>query len=148
VPTSEPTAGPSKTYLDSRYASIRWDAVGQWVLAQWKGSGTKPEFRAAQELALLAIHENGALRFLSDVRLAEPVLGEDKRWLEESMVPRFAVSGVRWLATVLPADQLARSTLADVAKTPPSSKLRRADFGTLDEARTWLSFVGKEDVGE
>lgn len=115
------------------------------MVAEWKGSGTNQEFRAAHELALLAIHENNALRFLADARNAEPVLGEDKQWLEEQMVPPFAVSGVRWLATVLLTDQIARVRLADVSKTPPSSKLRRADFGSLDEAKAWLSFVGTSD---
>jgi hypothetical protein len=58
------------------------------VVAEWKGSGTNQEFRAAHELALLGIHENNALRFLADARNAEPVLGEDKQWLEEQMVLR------------------------------------------------------------
>ena len=92
----------------------------------------------------MAVHENNALRFLVDARNSAPVLGEDKRWLEEKMVPRFALSSVRWLATVLPLDQLTRATLADVSKNLPSRKLRRADFGTLDEAEAWLSFVGRD----
>ena len=146
VPTSAETgADTSKVYLDTPYASIRWDAQRQWVVAEWKGTGTNQEFRAAQELSLVAIHENNALRFLADTRNAAPVLGEDKRWLEQQMVPRFMLSGVRWLATVLPADQVARTTLADVSKTPPSGKLRRADFVTLEEAKAWLSFVGTAD---
>ena len=144
VPTASGAAGVSKVYLDTPYVLVRWEAQGQWVLAEWKGSGTTPQFRAAQEMTLVAIHENDALRFLADTRKAMPVLGEDRRWLEASMIPRFAVSGVRWLATVLPLDQLVRASLANVSKTPPSSILRRADFGTLEEAKTWLSVVGAE----
>jgi hypothetical protein len=146
VPTaaSEPAAGNTKVYLDTPYVSIRWEPQWQWVLAEWKGSGTTPEFRAAQEMLLFAISENHALRFLSDARNAGQVLGEDKRWLEEQIVPRFAVSGVRWLATVMPAEQVARASLANVARTPPSDQLQRAEFRILDDAKVWLSFVGTE----
>ena len=146
MPTAawEPAAGSARVYLDTPYVSIRWEAQWQWVIVEWKGSGTTPEFRAAQERSLLAIHENHALRFLSNARNADPVLGEDKRWLEDYIVPRFAVSGVRWLATVVPADQLARVSLARVVKTPATGTFAREEFRILDDAKVWLAFVGRE----
>ena len=144
VPTAAEPGAVSRVYLDSPYASIRWEPEQQWVTVEWRGSASTPEFRAAHETTLAAIHDNQALRFLADLRQAGQVLGEDKRWLEEQIVPRFAVSGVRWLATVMPAEQVARASLAKVARTPPSDQLQRAEFRILDDAKVWLSFVGTE----
>lgn len=141
---SEPAAGSTKVYLDAPHVTVRWDAQWEWVIVEWRGSGTTPEFRAAQEISLVAIHENHALRFLSNARNADQLLGEDRRWLEEHIVPRFAVSGVRWLATVVPVDQVARLSLANVVKTPASGSLVRAEFRILDDAKVWLAFVGRE----
>jgi hypothetical protein len=138
-------AGLSKVYLDARYASIRWEAEGQWVVTEWKGRATGPEFRMVQERTLGAIAENHALLFLLDVRNLKVVLSEDAIWVRDHVVPRFALAGLRRLATVLPSDRLMRSSLVDVTKTPPSSELQRADFGTLEEAKAWLSFAGTAD---
>jgi hypothetical protein len=146
MPTSAETdAGPSKVYLDAPYASIRWEAEGQWVLTEWKRRATGPEFRMVQERTLGAIAENHASRFLLDVRNLKVVLAGDAKWVRDSVVPRFKRAGLRRIATVLPSNRLIRADLFDVTRTPASGELQRADFGTLEEARAWLSFVGTAD---
>ena len=143
--SGEPMAGLTNVYLDARYASIRWEAEGQWILTEWKGWATSPEFRMVQERTLGAIAENHALLFLLDVRNLKVVLAGDAKWVRDSVVPRFALAGLRRIATVLPSNRLIRADLFDVTRTPASGELQRSDFRTLEEAKEWLSFAGTAD---
>jgi hypothetical protein len=96
-------------------------------------------------MTLRAIRENRALRFPLDARNAKLVVAEDERWAREDLIPPFALAGIRWTAMVTPVNQVAGFILADITKTPPSGELKRKQFGTLDEAQTWLSVVGGGD---
>jgi hypothetical protein len=134
--------GVTKVYLDAPYVSVRWEAQGQWVVAEWKGWANSSEFRAAQETTLQAIQENQAVRLLLDMRLQKLVLVEDERWVRESLLPRFAIAGIRWGALVVPVNNLAAAILAEITKTPPAGEGQRKQFADIDEAKRWLLSMG------
>jgi hypothetical protein len=134
--------GPTKVYLDAPYASIRWESQGRWVVAEWKASASSCDFRAAQEMTLRAIDENHASRFLADTRNAKLVLVEDERWMCEELMARFALTGLRWTAIVIPVNSLARLIATDVARKRRTGLVESREFETLAEAESWLSGVG------
>lgn len=137
IPT-ELADGGTKVYLDAPYVSVRWEAQGQWVVAEWKGLATSSDFRAAQETTLQAIQENRAVRFLLDSRRAKLVRVEDEVWVREELLPRFALAGIRWGAFVVPVNALASAILADITKKPPTGEGTRRQFADIDEAKRWL----------
>jgi hypothetical protein len=142
VSTTVAGRGFTKVYLDAPYASVRWESRGQWVLAEWKASAGSADFRAAQEATLRAVQENHASRLLADTRDARLVLLEDERWMREDLIPRFALTGLRWTAIVTPVNRLARIIQSDVAKAALNGPSESRQFATLDEAKAWLSRVG------
>jgi stage II sporulation SpoAA-like protein len=128
-------AGLAQVYFDTACVSIRWER--QCVVVEWKASASSDEFRAAQVMSIRACEENRASRILVDARNMKLGLVDDERWRSEDMLPLLALTGVRWIAIVTPADRLA----GDIARTPRSSAVETRHFGTLDEARQWLSVM-------
>ena len=128
-------------YLDEPYASVRWE--DQCVVMEMKGFANSTQFRATQEALLLAIIENGAQRLLTDIRHAKLVLVEDERWLVEDMLPRLARTSLRFTALVMPQNQLALVIATDLtnAARPLDGTSVSEQFGSVDEAKTWLSRI-------
>jgi hypothetical protein len=131
--------GVTKVYLDTPYVSVRWEGDRQWVVAEWKAWASSADYRAAQETTLTAVNENQASRFLVDALHARLVLVDDERWVRESLIPRFALTGLRWIAMVMPLNPLAHAILTDVDKTPRNGDTERRYYGNLEEAKAWLS---------
>jgi hypothetical protein len=128
-------AGLAQVYLETPYVSIRWER--HCVVVEWKGWASSADFRAAQVMCIRACEENRASRLLVDARNRKMVLVEDERWWSEDMSPLLAMTGVRWVAVVTPSNRLA----GVIARTRRDQAAETRHFGTLDEARQWLSVL-------
>ena len=128
-------AGLAQVYFDAPCVSIRWER--QCVVVEWKASASSDEFRAAQVMSIKACEENHASRMLVDARNMKLGLVDDERWRSEDMLPLLALTGVRWIAIVAPADRLA----GEIARTRQGAPVETRHFATLDEARQWLSVM-------
>jgi hypothetical protein len=79
-----PVLKGSRVYLDTPYILIRWDGDGPWVYVKWKGWANSPEYRAAQEVVIVALRENHASRNLIDSKESRVVADEDQEWLSKT----------------------------------------------------------------
>ena len=136
-----PVSKDSGVYLDAPHVLIRWDGDGPWVFVKWKAWANSTEYRAAQEMVIVALRENHASRNLIDSKDSKVVSGEDQKWLVENWMPRAVAAGRRWTAIVLPTSALGR-TIAENIDLYPKSPLSKVEyFETVEAATAWLSTV-------
>ena len=136
-----PVSKNSKVYLDAPYALICWDRDGPWVYVKWRAWANSTEYRAAQELVILALRENHESRNLIDSAEARVVGSEDQKWLVEDWMPRAIAAGRRWTAIVLPTSALGRTIAENIDKNPRSGLVKVEYFETVKDAASWLSTV-------
>jgi hypothetical protein len=136
-----PASKDSKVYLDTPYVLVSWDGDGPWVFVKWKAWANSSEFKAAQEVLLLAVRENRAYRVLIDSTDRKVIAEEDQKWLVENWMPRAAAAGRRWTAIVLPTSALGRTIAENIDKHPPSRLATVEHFETVADAAAWLSTV-------
>jgi len=136
-----PVSKASKVYLDTPYILIRWDADGPWVYVKWKAWANSSEYRAAQEMVILALRENHASRNLIDSTDSRVVSEEDQKWLLQSWMPRAVAAGRHWTAIVLPKSPLGRTIAENIDKHPRSKLAEVKHFETVEDAAAWLSTV-------
>lgn len=131
----------SKVYLDTPYILIRWDGHGPWVYVKWKAWANSTEYRAAQEVVILALRDNHASRNLVDATDSRVVSDADQKWLVENWMARAEAAGRRWTAVVLPKSALGRTIEENIDKHPRSDWTKIAHFETVDDAAAWLATV-------
>ncbi|MEA2629438.1 MAG: hypothetical protein QOJ10_1898 [Chloroflexota bacterium] len=130
-----------KLYLETAYVTVRWDGEGRWVFVEWKAWANSTEYRAVQELVLLALRENRASRNLIDATHARVVSGEDQIWLIDDWIPRAVAAGRRWTAIVMPKSALGRTISENIDKRQQPNATTVEYFETVEDAAAWLSSV-------
>ena len=128
-------------YLSTPYVCIHWASGGPWVVAEWKSWANSAEYRAAHEGILSAIRDHRAPRLLIDARNARVISEADQQWLNTSWIPRAVAAGRRWTAIVMPTSALVKTIVENIDKEPARSPGVAKYFGTVDEAKAWLSTV-------
>ena len=136
-----PVSDGNKIYRDTPYVLISWEGPGKWVYVKWKAWANSSEYRAAQELVIVALRENHTSQNLIDSTDGRVVSGEDQKWLVEAWIPRASAAGRRWTAIVLPTSALGRTITENIDKHPRSRLLNVEHFETVEEAAAWLSTV-------
>ena len=136
-----PVSKGGKVYLDTPYVLVRWDANGPWVYVKWKAWANSTEYRAAQEVIILAFRENHASRNLIDSTDRRVVSEDDQKWLVENWMPRAAAAGRRWTAIVMPTSALGRTIAENIDNQGRSKRNMIEHFETVEAASAWLSTV-------
>jgi hypothetical protein len=136
-----PVSKGGKVYLDTPYVLVRWDANGPWVYVKWKAWANSTEYRAAQEVIILAFRENHASRNLIDSTDRRVVSDDDQKWLVEDWMPRAAAAGRRWTAIVMPTSALGRTIAENIDNHGRSKRNVIEHFETVEAASAWLSTV-------
>src|ERR1700704_6242509 len=136
-----PGSKGGKVYLDTPYILVSWDADHRWVLVKWKAWANSAEYRAAQEMVIVALRENRGSRNLTDSTDRKVFSDEDQKWLLENWMPRAAAAGRRWTAIVLPKSALGRTIAENLDKHPQSKLINVKLFDTVEAAAAWLSTV-------
>jgi hypothetical protein len=128
--------------FDQPYASIGWNEDLKIVDLTWKGFVSSPEYRQAQEQALVIIKEKKSTRMLMDARGIKVIMPEDQAWALEVWGAKFAQTGAKKLAVVNPENAVAlmnaRSIERAAAPTQPTAPFEFQSFATLAEAEDWL----------
>ncbi|HZK74532.1 MAG TPA: hypothetical protein VFD88_11075 [Clostridia bacterium] len=136
-----PASKGGKVYLDTPYVLVRWDDDGPWVYVKWKAWANSSEYRAAQEVIILAFRENHASRNLIDSTDRRVLSDDDQKWLVENWMPRAATAGRRWTAIVMPKSALGRTIAENVDNVGRSEHNTIEHFGTVEAASAWLSTI-------
>jgi hypothetical protein len=120
-------------------AIVRWDAACKAAHIEWQGWADPAEFAAANDAVILALRQHGGTRVLGDGRNMRVIKQSDQEWVIRDWIPRILAAGLRRMAMVIPKSGLAMMNVQEILSRVPGTKLDVAYFGTIEEARDWLS---------
>jgi hypothetical protein len=120
-------------------AIVKWDAACKAAHIEWQGWADPAEFAAANDAIILALKQHGAWRALGDCSDMKVIKQSDQEWVHREWFPRVLAAGLRRMALVIPKSGLAMMNVQEIMSRVPGTKLDVAYFGTIEEARAWLS---------
>ena len=124
-------------YLDEPYLTIRWRPVPKILYAEWKGSASSAQFRAALLTGVRAIREKHVTGYVSDARRAKTILPADEQWAREVWLPQVIAAGLRRMAIVTAGTGLAKVAYEDAATDMDSQAFAMRTFDSVPAATVW-----------
>ena len=120
-------------------AIVKWDATCKAAHIEWQGWADPTEFAAANDAIILALTQHGGSRALGDCINMRVIQQSDQDWVIRDWFPRILAAGLRRMALVVPKSGLAAMNVTDILSRVPGTQLDVAYFGTIAEARDWLT---------
>jgi hypothetical protein len=111
----------------------------QKLLSQiWLRPVTSAEYRESFSKVLEIIQEKKVPLFLSDTSMEGIISPEDRQWLEQEMIPKAVVAGLKYSATILNPDAFKKYYLKKIKSKSEESGMKFRIFGDREEGRKWL----------
>jgi hypothetical protein len=130
------------TCFEKSFVVINWNDDKKIVELTWKGFASSEEYREAQLQALDVIKEKKSKLMLMDARTIKVIMPEDQAWALDVWGPKFAMTGAKKLAAVIPESAVARMNANSMEKKmDPNQAATPFDyqsFGSVLEAQDWL----------
>jgi hypothetical protein len=120
-------------------ARVTWDGLTEIVMVEWEGWANSAEFSALLDAEVRALRDHKASRLLADCRRQRVLNPADQDRADRVWLPRALAAGLKRFAIVLPVSALAAINLSDRLGKVPRESLEVAYFGTVKDARDWLS---------
>lgn len=109
--------------------------------AEWRTFANSAEFRAGLSKGIEAILDHRAAAYISDSRKVKVIVHDDQKWLKDKWLPLALGGGLKRIAFVTAETGLGKLCVEDVAAMCAGNGLRSRTFGSLEEARTFVSEV-------
>jgi hypothetical protein len=120
-------------------AIVSWEAASKAVFIEWQGWASPEEFAAALDSGVATLIAHHSALWLADCRGMKAIQQSDQDWINEHWFPRVLAAGLKRMALVIPKSTLAAMNLKDIMGRVPNTNLDVSYFGTVAEARTWLT---------
>jgi hypothetical protein len=92
---------PYSILLDSPSLVIGFDAVNEWVYADWRGPQNSETIKHGGEQLLYFLREKGCCKILNDNRhVAMPWTADGMEWVTYNLMPRLTDAGLQYMAWV------------------------------------------------
>jgi hypothetical protein len=136
-----PTDGASGEVFFNRpgVAIVSWEAASRAVFIEWQGWASPEEFAAALDSGVATLIAHHSRLWLADCRGMRAVQQSDQEWIDKHWFPRVIAAGLKRMALVIPTSTLAAMNLKDIMGRIPNTTLDVSYFGSVAEARTWLT---------
>jgi hypothetical protein len=136
-----PTGGAAGEAFYNRpgVAVVSWEAASRAVYIEWQGWANPEEFAAALDSGVATLIAHRSSLWLADCRGMKTIQQSDQDWLDKHWFPRVLAAGLKRMALVIPKSTLAAMNLKDVMGRIPNTHLDVAYFGSVADARTWLT---------
>jgi hypothetical protein len=136
-----PTDGATGEVLFNRpgVAVVSWEAASKAVFIEWQGWASPEEFAAALDSGVATLIAHHSRLWLADCRGMRAVQQSDQEWIDKHWFPRVLAAGLKRMALVIPKSTLAAMNLKDIMGRIPNTTLDVSYFGSVAEARTWLT---------
>lgn len=127
-------------YFDSNLATVNYIPEKKMVEVIWKGEFVKSEdYRLTLQKALELLAKYKAECWLSDMTMQKAVSQEDKKWVDEHVIPVAIKNGVKKAAFVVPQNIFAKLYADQLAKSIKNSGFEFQYFENRKSAYTWFS---------
>lgn len=129
----------AKVYLDKPYAKIFWDPVNKILSSFWNGFSTYEEIVEIGKRILEATVLENAVKVLYDARCIEILDEESQNHISEEFTLEMKNAGVKYAATVIPEDVLAKFSVDNIQKKQDENReVSVLYFDSVTKAIDWL----------
>ena len=120
-------------------AVVTWDPDSLAVFIDWRSWADAAEFERLLDAGIRALAEHHGSRCLADCREMKPVNPADQEWIDLNWFPRAYAAGLRRMALVVQYNGMTKMHIEDVLGQVPESQILVAYFGTVENAKEWLT---------
>ena len=124
--------------LDTDFVKITYDTEAKLLIQRWKRIVTSEEYRKAFQVSLEAVSKYNIPLFLSDTSKEGVISPEDRKWLEEVIIPKAVKNGLKYSATIMDKDLYKKYYLSKIKNASEESGMRFRIFDNYDEGLKWL----------
>ncbi len=129
----------AKVYLDKPYVKVFWNPNDKILSSFWNGFSTYDEIIAIGKRILEATALENAIKVLCDARGLEVLDQDSLEYISKSFTADMKAAGVKFAATVIPEDLLAKFSVDEIKKTQNDNKeVTVLYFNSISKAINWL----------
>lgn len=125
-------------HYDQPHLTLRWEAEGNIVCAQWKGEVSGEPMRVGLEEGLELIAQKKSHKWLVDSRILGAIDPVDVKWVNDHWMPRAVDAGITAMAFVMAKKIVMAMTMKSFIARISQRELASAYFDDVDGARSWL----------
>lgn len=127
-------------FFGEAYITIEYDAVNQWIYANWIGYQTEASVMTGCEKMLEALKAFGLTKVLNDNTQVVGIWTPAAHWVGNNWMPRMQEAGLQHFAWIYSPSRLSQvSTNESIQHTPLPDVIQT--FYTMEEAKNWLKNV-------
>ena len=119
------------------FLTIEFDALNQWVYANWSGYQTRASIRQGADTYLEILVQYNCPYLLNDNRLVAGPWSQVTEWITQDWAPRAIAQGLTHFAHVISPESLARLS-AENLQHSISSSFQMQIFENPEKAKEWL----------
>ncbi len=124
--------------LDTDFVKITYKPDAKLLVQRWKRVITSEEYRKGFQTSLDTVIKYNIPLFLSDTTKEGIISPEDRKWLEEEVIPKAVQNGLKYSATIMNKDLLKKYYLSKLKNASEQSGMRFRIFDDYDEGIQWL----------
>ena len=135
----------TEVVVELPHLRIFWDEELRAVHLVWLEPTGGAPLREGLNRGLEVLREQGAQRWLADLKWLGVMTKSDEVWVNEDWFSRAIESGMRWLAVVNPESSLSTVSVREIMESAKTKERVKSDlvqahsFETLVDARAWLA---------
>jgi len=128
-------------YFEGEHAKILYHEDQRLVEVTWKDAySNEADYRLILTKALVAIKQYDAENWLSDVRQKKVFLDEERKWLENFIIPNACTNGIKKVAFVLNKNIFQQYKNDEKKRTFDHKEVALRIFDETSNAITWFNY--------
>ncbi len=124
--------------LDTDFVKIIYNPDTKLLVQRWKRVITSEEYRKGFQTSLDTVIKYNIPLFLSDTTQEGIVAPDDRKWLEEVVIPQAVKNGLKYSATIMDKDLFKKYYLGKIKNASEQTGMRFRIFDDYDEGLKWL----------
>lgn len=127
-----------RVYIDLPYVKVACDLERGILFSYWSGFASYEEFVNIGERIVEIISKDQITRILFDTRDMEVIDDYSQAFISGDYTRDMIRLGIRYAATILPEDPIARESLMHIEHSVPVGESHNNYFDTVEESLAWL----------
>ncbi|MFB6146368.1 MAG: STAS/SEC14 domain-containing protein [Halobacteriaceae archaeon] len=125
-------------HYDEPHLTATWDRSLGAVVMDWHEFAQGAPYREGLEAGLELVTEQGATRWLADLREMGTVAEDDQAWTNEQWFPRAIQSDLEYMAIIQPESVVAEMSVDNIMQEVGDGALTTHYFDNRRDAEAWL----------
>jgi hypothetical protein len=127
-----------RTYLANEQYKILYNKTHQYITMHWKAYINGDEYREAVLKGIECLAEKKYHKWLINSNSLIVVSNEDQDWLLKEWIKAAEISGLKYIAVILPRNRLGQSIVEKMDLHPSTNRFIKKFFENEEDAVDWF----------